>query len=164
MLDLVYGIRPEQAQEQQHEKFEGYRQYMFEHKAMRYGLRLPKIHLLVNNRVTVYDTRASGVFAAMGYENLQVLFRAYQRHQADKQCFSACETEIIEEEVFKEQYSFDLQDFHSTAILALHIGCPLSSLKDIKGKVKISEKYKAKIEKAPLPTYIKSLENLVTKL
>lgn len=164
MLDLVYGICPEEAQEQQHEKFEVYRQYMFQHKATRYNLRLPKIHLMVNNRVTVYATRACEVFGAMGDENLHVLFKAYQRHQADKQCFSARETQISKEENFKEQYSFDLQDFHSTAILTLHTGCPLSRLKEIKGKIEITEKYKAKLEKASLPTYRKSLESLVTKL
>ena len=62
MLDLVYGIHPQQGQEEHDEYFEAYRQYMFSSKATSYHLRLPKIHLLVNNRVTVYGTRTATAF------------------------------------------------------------------------------------------------------
>ena len=62
MLDLVYGIRPQQCKEEQDQYFAAYRQYMFSSKATSYHLRLPKIHLLVNNRVTVYGTRAATAF------------------------------------------------------------------------------------------------------
>ena len=62
MLDLVYGIRPQQCKEEQDQYFAAYRQYMFSSKATSYHLRLPKIHLLVNNRVAVYGTRAATAF------------------------------------------------------------------------------------------------------
>ena len=164
MLDLVYGIHPQQGQEEHDEYFEAYRQYMFSSKATFYHLRLPKIHLLVNNRVTVYGTRAAAAFGAMGEGNLRVLFEAYTRHQADKQCFSAPEGEIVDQKAFKEQYSVDLNDFHSIAIASLHIGCPLSGLGEIQGQVKISEEVKIKIEKKLLPAYTATLEELVQKL
>ena len=164
MLDLVYGIHPQQGQEEQDQYFEAYRQYMFSSKARSYNLRLPQIHLLVNNRVTVYDTRAATAFSAMGEENLKVLFEAYTRHQADKQCFSAPEGEIVDQKAFKEQYSVDLNDFHSIAIVSLHIGCPLSGLGEIQGQVNISEEVKIKIKKNLLPAYTATLEELVQKL
>lgn len=166
MLDLVYGIHPQRGQEEHDEYFEAYRQYMFSSKATFYHLRLPKIHLLVNNRVTVYGTRAAAAFGAMGEGNLRVLFEAYTRHQADKQCFSDRERfwQIVNQRAFKEQYSVDLRDFHSIAIASLHIGCPLSCLGGIQGKVNISEEVKIKIEKNLLPAYIAILEELVRKL
>ena len=164
MLDLVYGIHPEQDQEEQNQNFEAYRQYMFCSKATRYNLRLPKINLLVNNRVKMYNTRAIAAFCAMGKQNLKVLFEAYMQNQAHKQCFSACERQINDEDAFAKQYFIDLHDFHSTAIISLHIGCPLSVLKGMKGKAKISEEFEAKIDGSSLATYITTLEALIQKL
>ena len=164
MLDLVYGIHPEQDQEEQNQNFEAYRQYMFCSKATRYNLRLPKINLLVNNRVKMYNTRAIAAFCAMGKQNLKVLFEAYMQNQAHKQCFSACERQIDDEDAFAKQYFIDLHDFHSTAIISLHIGCPLSVLKGMKGKAKISEEFEAKIDGSSLATYITTLEALIQKL
>ena len=100
----------------------------------------------------------------MGEENLKVLFEAYKRHQADKQCFSAPERKIINQKAFKEQYSVDLRDFHSKAIVSLHTGCPLSCLGEIQGKAKISEKVTVNIDKNLLPAYTATLEKLVRKL
>ena len=164
MLDLVYGIHPQQGQEKQDQYFEAYRKYMFSSKAESYNLRLPQIHLLVNNRVTVYDTRAATAFSAMGEENLKVLFEAYTRHQADKQCFSAPEGQIVDQKAFNEQYSVDLRDFHSKAIVSLHTGCPLSCLGGIQGKAKIREKVMVHIDKNLLSAYTATLEKLVQKL
>lgn len=163
MLDLVYGIHPQQGQEEHDEYFEAYRQYMFSSKATSYHLRLPKIHLLINNRVTVYGTRAATAFSAMGEENLKVLFEAYTRHQADKQCFSAPEGQIVDQKAFNEQYSVDLRDFHSKAIVSLHTGCPLSCLGGIQGKAKIRKKA-VNIDKNLLPADIATLEKLMRKL
>lgn len=163
MLDLVYGIHPQQGQEEHDEYFEAYRQYMFSSKATSYHLRLPKIHLLISNRVTVYGTRAATAFSAMGEENLKVLFEAYTRHQADKQCFSAPEGQIVDQKAFNEQYSVDLRDFHSKAIVSLHTGCPLSCLGGIQGKAKIRKKA-VNIDKNLLPADIATLEKLMRKL
>ncbi|XP_078373252.1 uncharacterized protein LOC144656878 [Oculina patagonica] len=163
MLDLVYDIQTEGEREEP-ENFEAYRQYMFNNKATQFGLRRPQIHLLINNRVTQRNTRATTAFDAMGQENLKVLFEAYQQHQEDKLCFSPREGEIANKEVFKEQYFKDIQDFHSTAIISLHTGCPLASLAGLVGKVQISEEVKVKIEKKVLPPYVEALDRLVKKL
>ncbi|CAH3155878.1 unnamed protein product [Pocillopora meandrina] len=164
MLDLVYGIHPQQGQEKQDQYFEAYRNYMFSSKAESYNLRLPQIHLLVNNRVTVYHTRAATAFSAMGEENFKVLYEAYTQHQAEKQCFSPPKGKIDDEKAFKEHYSVDLRDFHSIAIVSLHTGCPLSCLGGIQGKAKISEKVMVHIDKNLLSAYTATLEKLVQKL
>ena len=162
MLDLVYDIHTER--EEESENFKAYRQYMFSNIATKFELRRPKIHLLINNRVTWKNTRATTAFDAMGQENLKVLFEAYQQHQNDKECFSPREGEIANKEAFKEQYFEDIQDFHSTAIISLHTGCPLEALGGLVGKVQISEEVKVKIERKLLPSYVDALDRLVQKL
>ena len=164
MLDLVYGIHPQQGQEEQDQYFEAYRQYMFSSKARLYKLKLPQIHLLVNNRVTVYNTRAAKAFSAKGEENLKVLFEAYSQHQAKMKCFSERGGQTNNKEVFGERYFVNLRDFHSIAIVSLHTGYPLSRLSEIEGEVNISEEIKVKLEKNLLPGYIDTLTELIGKL
>ena len=161
MLDLVYGIRPED--EEESEDFEAYREYMFSSKATKYNLRRPKIHLLVNNRTTTIFTRSATAFSAMGEENLKVLFEAYQEHQKDTECFTPRDGhEIGDIQTFKRQYFQDVRDFHTTAILCIHSGCPLGALS---GKVVFNEAgTSVKVDQAKVATYLECLNNVVEKL
>ena len=159
MLDLVYDIHSD-VEEEESENFAAYRKYMFSRKATMYDLRRPQIHLLVNNRVTRKNTRATTAFEAMGAENLKVLYEAYQQHE---ECFSPLDEIITSKEAFKKQYFEDIQDFHSTAIISLHIGCPLGALAGFKGKVLIGEKA-VRARKDLLSPYVESLDKLVQKL
>ena len=161
MLDLVYGIRPEKEEEEEEsENFTAYREYMFSYKARKFNLRLPQIHLLINNRTTTIFT----VFTrseAQGEENLKVLFEAYQKHQEEKMCFSPREEDICDIEDFKEEYFEDIRDFHTTAILSIHTGCPLDNLS---GSVSVSEEVKVKVNKSVVTDYLKCLDSLVRRL
>lgn len=157
MLDLVYGIAPEEEQAD----FATYRGYMFSHKARQYELKLPEIHLLINNRTTTIYTRSATAFKAMGQENLKVLFDAYQQHQREKKCFAPRKMEIADIAAFKQQYFEDVRDFHTTAILSLHTGCPLGGLS---GKVSLSEDESVKVDQGKVKEYLKCLDNLVQKL
>lgn len=160
MLDLIYGIHPEDVEEP--EDFIAYREYMFSSKANKYGLRRPKIHLMINNRTTTIFTRSATAFSAMGEENLRVLFQAYQEHQ--ESCFSQHEegVEINDIASFKAHYFKDVRDFHTTAILCLHSGCPLGGLS---GKVTFTEAGTAvKVDQAKVKTYLECLEKLVENL
>jgi len=161
MLDLVYGISPEEEQEH----FSAYRGYMFSHKARTYDLKLPEIHLLINNRTTITSTRrvtrSAKAFEAMGKENLKVLFDAYQQHQRGKKCFAPRKMEIADITTFKQQYFQDVQDFHTTAILSIHTGCPLAGLC---GKVSFSEEASVNVKQSQVKDYLKRLNDLVKKL
>ena len=161
MLDLVYGIRQEE--EEASEDFQAYREYMFSHKAELYRLRRPKIHLLINNRTTTRNLRSAKAFSAMGEENLRILFQAYDEHQQRKKCFSQQEGQQIHNiEAFKQQYFLDVQDFHTTAILCLHTGCPLGALG---GKVEFQEAGSSvKVDKTSVSNYLQCLDSLVQKL
>ena len=159
MLDLVYSIHPED--EEEPEDFVAYREYMFSSKATRYGLERPKIHLLVNNRTTTIFTRSATAFSAMGKENLKVLFEAYREHQ--EECFTPRDgQEIGDIETFKQQYFEDIRDFHTTAILCIHGGCPLGGLS---GRVAFNEAgAEVKVDQAKVATYLQYLDRLVEKL
>lgn len=135
---------------------------MFSHKAELYGLRRPEIHLLINNRATAYATRSATAFSAMGDENLKVLFEAYREHQQQKRCFPQQVEEIRDVEAFKEKYCVDVRDFHTTAILCLHTGCPLGKLK---GKVTFHEAGRpVTVDKACVTQYLECLDKLIQKL
>ena len=160
MLDLVYGIRREG--EQALELFKAYRESTFSYKAELYGLRRPEIHLLINNRATAYATRSARAFSAMGDENLKVLFEAYGEHQQQKRCFSQQVQQIPDVQAFKQIYYVDVHDFHTTAILCLHTGCPLGKLK---GKVTFDEAdLPVTVDKTCVAQYLRCLDELIQKL
>lgn len=156
MLDLVYDIHSE---EEESESFTAYREYMFSYKAKKFNLKLPKIHLLINNRTTTIFTRSAKAFKAMGEENLNVLFEAYQQHQ--EVCFSPREGGIADIKAFKEQYFEDIRDFHTTAILSIHTGCPLGGLR---GSVSVSKEAKVNVDQKKKADYLTGLDSLVRRL
>ena len=158
MLDLVYGIHPED--EEEPEDFVAYREYKFSSKAAKYGLRRPKIHLLVNNRTTTIFTRSATAFSAMGEENLRVLFEAYRVHA---ECFTPRDDqEIGDIQTFKQQYFEDIRDFHTTAILCIHTGCPLGELS---GRVVFNEAgASVKVDKDMVAACLECLDKLVQRL
>ena len=165
MLDLVYGIRQER---EEPADFTAYRGYMFSSKATGYNLRRPQIHLLINNRTTHLTTisqnervtRAAKSFRAMGEENLRVLFNAYQEH---RDYFSHGDEmpDIEDIGAFQKKYFEDVRDFHTTAILCLHTGCPLGALS---GKIEFADGNSVKVDPRKKKEYLKSLEQLVLKL
>lgn len=99
----------------------------------------------------------------MGEENLRVLFEAYREHQEDAECFTPRDDqEIGDIETFKRQYFEDIRDFHTTAILCIHTGCPLGGLS---GKVVFNEAgASVKVDQAKVATYLECLDKLVEKL
>lgn len=153
MLNLVHGI----VQTEEPDYFGAYREYMFSSKATKYNVRLPKIHLLVNNRTTTYSLRSAKAFGSMAEGNIQILHEAYQQH---KEYFTPCIGDVEDLEQFKAKYFMDIKDFHTTGILSLHIGCPLSSLR---GNVQVLNE-KVKVDHDGLRQYLKCLETLVERL
>ena len=156
MLDLVYGIDLHNIPTQ----FQDCRKRMFSYKAQEYGVRRPKIHLLINNRVTTYDLRSVTAFHDMANSSLSVLATAYHNHS---ECFvprPATTSPSRNPLPAIDHYFIDVQDFHTTGILSLYTGCPLD---DLKGEVQLfSTKVKAK--KDQVAKYITILRALIEKL
>ena len=100
-------------------------------------------------------------YRAMGLKNIQVVFEAYQKH---REFFSPRDDipEIDTIDTFQQHYFENIRDFHTTAILCLHTGCPLGALSgtvdfaDTGASVKVDQKKKK--------TYLECLERLVGKL
>ena len=154
MLDLVYGI----AAEETPPDFREYRTRMFYSKAETYEVRRPQIHLVINNRTTSYNLRAAAAYQDMANSNIEVLFQAYQRHA---ECFvPRQQNAIFDTDGFAGQYFEDLQDFHTTGILALHTGCPLATLK---GNVHLFN-INVEVKRKQVEAYVRHLERLVRKL
>ena len=155
MLDLVYGIAGEEIPPD----FREYRTRMFHFKAEAYALRRPKIHLVINNRTTRYSLRSATAFQDMADSNIEVLFQAYQKK---KECFVRPRQNTARFDIlgFAGQYFEDLQDFHTTGILALHTGCPLATLR---GKVQLFYT-DVEVKRAQVEAYLLHLERLVLKL
>ena len=155
MLDLVYGI----AGEDTPPDFREYRKRMFHSKAEFYELRRPKIHLVVNNRTTRYNLRSATAYQDMADRNIEVLFQAYQKK---KECFVCPQRNkaIFNILGFSRQYFEDLQDFHTTGILALHTGCPLATLR---GKVQLFYT-DVQVKYGQVDSYLPHLERIVCKL
>jgi len=74
MLGCVYGGIFDSSYE--HEMLRHMKKEVFAYRAVEAGLSLPKIHLIINNRVTIYGLRASKAFKVMGNVILKRLWRA----------------------------------------------------------------------------------------
>lgn len=155
MLDLVYGITADETPPD----FREYRTRMFHSKAESYGLRRPEIHLVINNRTTRYNLRSAAAYQDMADSIIKVLFQAYQK---EEKCFGDPRGNVAIFDIlgFSGQYFEDLQDFHTTGILALHTGCPLATLR---GKVQLFYT-DVDVKRKQVDTYLPHLERLVGKL
>ena len=156
MLDLVYGIDLHNIPTQ----FQDCKKRMFSHKSQEYSVRRPKIHLLINNRVTTYNLRSAAAFDDMATSSFNVLATAYQLHSEFFVPRPPTTSPSKNPPPPIEQYLMDVQDFHTTGILSLYTGCPLD---DLKGKVELFSKA-VEAKKDQIDTYISILRTLIEKL
>ena len=128
-------------------------------KARMLNLRLPKIHLVINNRVTMYASSPAKAFDLMGDSILQVLRYAFKIYPW---CFT-CRGFIFfnPAEDHMRNYFVEIQDFHTVGIVALHTGCPLANLSYLDvpflgGTIQLN--------RTQINRYLQSLQRLVEKL
>ena len=103
---------------------------MFASRAVREGLKLPEIHLLINNRVSEYELRcvfllikhfnlftpslrSSKAFKAMGDTVAKTMYEAFR---TKPEIFTKKGLHISDEDEFRKAFFYDLKDFHKTAI------------------------------------------------
>ncbi len=101
-----------------------YGTWTFAAQAQRYGLPVPKIHVVVGNRLTQYDG-AAAAFRALSNATADTLFHAFQTHP---HYFvpRACLPTSVEE--FRGKYSVALRDFNTAGVVSSHRGRPMSSM------------------------------------
>lgn len=113
MLYLLYGVEKDNERQM---KYAHLREYEFWYRARLEGLILPKIHFLINNKITHYG---KGVAKAFGANELEI-----RDH---------IQTVMYEKpDIFVHPPSWsiicELNDFHTIAVQCLHLGCPLRNL------------------------------------
>ena len=118
----------------------------FNDKARMLNLRLPKIHLVINNRVTMYASSPAKAFGLMGDSILQVLRYAFKTYP--------------EEDPMRDYFE-EFPDLHTVGIVALHTGCPLANL-FYRNVPFLGETIQ--LNRSQINSYLQSLQRLVEKL
>lgn len=145
MLYLLYGI---EIDNERQVKYEHLREYEFWYRAKQEGLVLPKIHLLINNKITPYRKGVAKAFGAKEKEisdHIQTVMREEPSRFVDHRNSS-----IIRE----------LNDFHTIAVQCLHLGCPL---RNVPTKVEMADTTVRNAAKNK-EEYIEKLKNIVALL
>lgn len=145
VLYLVYGIIIDHYQMPVQFKFYN-APLTFNDKARMLKLRLPKIHLVINNRVTMYASSPAKAFGLMGDSILQVLRYAFKTYP--------------EEDPMRDYFE-EFPDLHTVGIVALHTGCPLANL-FYRNVPFLGETIQ--LNRSQINSYLQSLQRLVEKL
>ena len=134
-------------------------QLTFNDKARMLNLRLPKIHLVINNRVTMYASCPAKAFGLMGDSILQVLRYAFK---IDPWCFACRELICFNPaEDPMSDYLEEFPDLHTVEMVALHTGCPLANL-FYRNVPFLGETIQ--LNRSQINCYLQSLQRLVEKL
>ena len=130
----------------------------FNDKARMLNLRLPKIHLIINNRVTMYASSPAKAFGLMGDSILQVLRYAFKFYPS---CFAFRGLNFSNLEDPVRDYFVEFQDLHTVGTVALHTGCPLANFSHLNVPF-LGETIQ--LNRNQINCYLQSLQRLVEKL
>jgi hypothetical protein len=103
-----------------------YGSWTFASQAYRYGLHIPKIHLIIGNRLTQYDGAASA-FSALSDATADTLFHAYMHNNF---YFTPRLNFINSIQSFRDSYSVALRDFNTAGVVSAHLGARLSFMRE----------------------------------
>jgi cellulose biosynthesis protein BcsQ len=102
-----------------------YGSWTFATRAAQARLDIPKIHLVVGNRLTQYQGPALA-FRSLSDATADTLYNTYR---ANTQRFTPRDQEVHSIEAFRDTYSVPLRDFNTAGIVAAHLGQPLSTMR-----------------------------------
>lgn len=101
-----------------------YGTWTFAAQALNYGIEIPKIHLIIGNRLTQY-IGASAAFGALSNATANTLYNLYL---TDPNYFTQRYNTINNIDEFKREYSIPLRDFNTAGVVSAHLGRKLSSM------------------------------------
>ena len=101
-----------------------YGSWTFAAKAPQLGVPVPKIHLIVGNRLTRYSG-AAAAFGALSDATANTLWAAFQNHP---QYFTTRGQTPNTLQDFRDIYSVPLRDFNTAGVVAAHLGHRLSQM------------------------------------
>jgi hypothetical protein len=102
-----------------------YGSWTFAAKAPQQGVPVPRIHLVVGNRLTQYGG-AAAAFSALSDATADTLWAAYKQH-ADY--FTALPVAPTNLKRFRDAYSVPLRDFNTAGVVAAHLGHRMSQMR-----------------------------------
>jgi cellulose biosynthesis protein BcsQ len=103
-----------------------YGSWTFASQAVRFGLHLPQIHLVIGNRLTQFQGPAAA-FLAMSDATADTLFSAFQKHP---NYFTSRGQVIRTRDIFRDEYSQPLRDLNTAGVVAAHLGQRLSRINE----------------------------------
>lgn len=101
-----------------------YGAWTFAAMAQKYNTNIPKIHLIIGNRLTQY-AGAAKAFKALSDATSQALFSIYQ---ANPNYFTSRNVVINNIDDFRRYYSIPLRDFNTAGVVTAHLGRLLSRM------------------------------------
>lgn len=101
-----------------------YGSWTFAAMAKKFKTNIPKIHLIIGNRLTQYSGAAKA-FKALSDATSQALFDIYQKNPT---YFTSRNIVINNIDDFKQYYSVALRDFNTAGIVTAHLGRLLSHM------------------------------------
>ncbi len=111
VVALLYGITDPQTA--------AYTRISFGKRAKEDGISVPKLHTFVNNRVTLYEGKASKAFKAVNKTIKQTMDKIYKKHR-----------HIFANPKDSPSNTFiEIPDYHSACVIATTTGKPLHKLK-----------------------------------
>lgn len=101
-----------------------YGSWTFAARAQQLGMSVPRIHLVVGNRLTQYAGAATA-FGALSDATADTLFAAFQAHPDYFTTRATVPTTLAQ---FRTQYSQPLRDFNTAGVVSAHLGLRLSGM------------------------------------
>ena len=145
VMALVYGIEIEDS------KLSTYAKINYNSRAIQEGIRLPKLHSFISNRVTMYEGQESRAFKAISGLIKKTVDGLYKSHRT---VFATKKTIPSKDFLF-------IPDYHSACVYSATVGMPLHAIKpgpkNFRGE-------RVQINKEPLDKYREKLEQFVRKL
>ena len=134
-----------------------YGSWTFAEMAKQQHVCIPKIHLLIGNRLTQFEGRAKA-FAALSNATATSLYNIYCENP---EYFDKASKEIKSIEDFREYYSLPLRDFNTAGVVCGHLGRLLSSMKQGYYEV-YSENVKVNAEK--IAECLNAIDEIIDRL
>ena len=134
-----------------------YGSWTFAAQAMKYGIIIPEIHVVVGNRLTQYEGAASA-FKALSDATADTLFSAYKTHPGYFVKRNATSRNVEE---FRHAYSVALRDFNTAGVVAAHLGRPLAKMEQGYYKVHGND---VKVNADRVKECLEALDELVARI
>ena len=131
-----------------------YGSWTFAAQAQKHGLPVPKIHVVVGNRLTQYEGAATA-FKALSDATADTLYTAFQTHP---KYFTTRNSNIKSMPSFRDAYSVALRDFNTAGVVSAHLGRPLSKM--AQGYYRVHG-CNVKVNTGPVQECTKALDDLI---